>query len=301
MRILITGSSGFVGTSLHNYFNKNDQIEVTALDLRKPVALEMISDAAAIIHLAGKAHDLKKTSKDEEYFTVNTTLTKTLFDLFLKSNINDFIYFSSVKAVADAVSGVLTEEPVPNPKTPYGRSKQQAEAYLLSQELPKGKRLIIIRPCMIHGPGNKGNLNLLHKVVKIGLPYPLAAFKNLRSFLAIDNLNYVIERLITDQSIPGGIYNVADDDPLSTNEVIRIMSQLEGHKAKLWKISPQLIKMIAAVGDKLWLPLNAERLRKLTESYIVSNEKLKMALNIKQLPIKATVGLEKTIQSFSSH
>ena len=68
---------------------------------------------------------------------------------------------STVKAVADEVKGILSEDEIPNPKTHYGISKRKAEEYLLSKELPLGKRLYILRPCMIHGPGNKGNLNLL--------------------------------------------------------------------------------------------------------------------------------------------
>src|SRR5690606_9902944 len=115
------------------------------------------------------------TSADVEYFKVNRDLTVALFDQFLQSDIRDFFYFSSVKAVADTVEGPLTEDSVANPLTPYGKSKREAEKYLLAQELPIGKRLFIIRPCMIHGPGNKGNLNLLYKVVEKGLSLTLAA------------------------------------------------------------------------------------------------------------------------------
>lgn len=88
-----------------------------------------------------------------------------MFDKFLVSNIRDFS-FSSVKAVADTVDNVLDEELIAKPLTAYGRSKREAEEYILNQTLPEGKRLFIIRPCMIHGPGNKGNLNLLYNVVK---------------------------------------------------------------------------------------------------------------------------------------
>src|SRR5690606_1547157 len=115
---------------------------------------------------------------------------------FLKRDAEVFIYMSSVKAAADTVDGILTEEKQPNPKTPYGQSKRKAEEYLLNATLPEGKRVYILRPCMIHGPGNKGNLNLLYKFVQKGIPYPLAAFENRRSFLSIDNLNFVILQLL---------------------------------------------------------------------------------------------------------
>jgi nucleoside-diphosphate-sugar epimerase len=207
---------------------------------------------------------------------------------------------SSVKAAADSADGVLAEDIIPEPKTPYGQSKLKAEEYLWSQAWPRDKRVFILRPCMIHGPGNKGNLNLLYKFVQKGIPYPLAAYENKRSFLSINNLNFVIEQLLGNTSIPGGIYNLADDIPLSTNKVINIMANINGTKPKLWKIHPGMIDFLAKIGDKLHLSLNSKRLKKLTESYIVSNEKIKKVLKITQLPLSSEDGLKLTIQSFRS-
>ncbi len=295
-RIVITGATGFVGKNITIFLKRHKNLLVESLTLR-PVP-ETLLTAKAIIHLAGKAHDIKSTSNPQEYFDINTGLTARLFDLFLRSEVSDFIYFSSVKAVADSVAVILQEDVLPNPKTPYGQSKQQAETYLLNQVLPEGKRLFILRPCMIHGPSNKGNLNLLYKLVKKGVPYPLAAFNNSRSFLSISNVNYIIERLISNPAIPGGIYNLADDTPLSTNEVINIIAVAGGYKSKLWKIKPFIINSIARIGDLLHLPLNSERLKKLTENYVVSNEKIKHVLGITTLPTSSRDGLIDTIKSF---
>ena len=165
-KILLTGASGFVGQNLKKFLEKKEDLEIITLNLREVLKPESFSAATSIIHLVGKAHDLKKTNDAREYFFVNTKLTEQLFDLFLQTNSRDFIYFSSVKAVADTVAGVLQEDVIPNPQTVYGKSKQQAETYIMSKVLPEGKRVFILRPCMIHGPGNKGNLNLLYKLVK---------------------------------------------------------------------------------------------------------------------------------------
>jgi len=155
MKIIVTGASGFVGQHLINFFGKNNT-EIVSLNLRKKDWKEVFPlKADAIIHLAGKAHDSSNTSGDSEYYKVNTYLTKSLFDVFLKSDIRDFLYFSSVKAVADTVDNILTEEEKANPLTPYGKSKLKAEEYLLSKTLQSGKRLFIFRPCMIHGPDNR--------------------------------------------------------------------------------------------------------------------------------------------------
>ena len=297
MKIIITGATGFVGTNLSAYLIGN-QINVKPLSLRnsnwKP---EIDPETNAIIHLAGKAHDTKNTSEANAYFEINTKLTIELFDVFLNSAIQDFFYFSSVKAVADTVEGVLNEEARPDPKTPYGQSKLQAEQYVLSQQLPEGKRLFIIRPCMIHGPGNKGNLNLLYNIVKKGIPYPLATFENERSFLSIDNLNYLIYKILN-SNIPSGIYNFADDTFVSTNDLVKIIGAVSHKSARLVKIPKGIINVMATIGNILKLPLNTESVKKLTENYKVSNQKIKTALGIKYLPVSAQQGLEKTIKSF---
>lgn len=297
MRIIITGSTGFVGLNLIKYIEEKEIGISISLNLREDLP-KQLETADAIIHLAGKAHDLKNASNPQVYFDVNYGKTKELFDLFLQSDIKDFIYFSSVKAVADTVEGILTEDVSANPKTPYGKSKLQAEEYLLSKVLPEGKRLIILRPCMIHGPGNKGNLNLLYQVVKKGIPYPLGAFDNKRSFLSIDNLNFIIHQILINTDFPSGVYNVADDISLSTNELIKIIAEASEVRGRIWKLPTGLITGLAKVGDILHLPLNSERLKKLTESYVVSNEKVKNALGVQELPVSSKEGLMRTIRSF---
>lgn len=299
MDLIITGASGFVGKNLVPYLGKAS-FNVHPLSLRAEWKQQMPDHYDAIIHLAGKAHDTQNTSADTEYFEINTGLTKSLFDIFLESNARDFIYFSSVKATADTVTGILDEQVAPNPKTPYGQSKQEAEKYLLAQPLPEGKRVFIMRPCMIHGPGNKGNLNLLYQFVGKGIPYPLAAFENKRSFLSVENLCFVVKEILQRPDIKGGIYNLADDESLSTNEVVKTIAIALGKKPKLLSIPQGLLKGMAKIGDAIKLPLNSERLKKLTENYVVSNGKIKQALNVNTLPVSARDGLSKTIQSFRS-
>jgi nucleoside-diphosphate-sugar epimerase len=289
--IFLTGSTGFVGISFIKYF----QSEVVKVSSRSNETY--FEDAKIIVHLAGKAHDLKKTSNADEYYQVNTELTKIVFDAFLVSDAKVFITLSSVKAVADEVLGELNEEHIPNPITHYGKSKLLAEQYILSKDIPKGKRVYILRPCMIHGPGNKGNLNLLYKLVSKGIPWPLGAFENKRSFCSIDNMMFVIKELMEREDIPSGVYNVADDVPLSTNEAILILAASQNRKPRIWNISKRLIEFSAKIGNVLKLPLNEERLQKLTDSYVVSNQKIKSAIG-KPLPVSSREGLLKTFQSF---
>ena len=262
----------------------------------------------AIIHLAGKAHDTKNQSASQVYFDINTGLTQKIFDFFLESSAKKFIFFSSVKAAADSVVGdMLTEDVIPTPVGPYGESKIAAEEYILSKlrsehgelkvAMQRDKQVHILRPCMIHGPGNKGNLNLLYNVVKKGIPWPLGDFENKRSFTSIDNLCYVVEGLLT-KDVANGIYHMGDDEALSTNELIALMCEAMGKEPHIWKMNRKMMEGCAGLGTLLHLPLNTERLRKLTEDYVVSNEKIKSALGIDRMPVRAADGIMKTIRSF---
>ena len=316
MNILITGIHGFVGSNL--VVSLRREYTLYGLDIVAPekegvvrtyswedLERRGLPQVDAIIHLVGKAHDTTNQSAAQVYFDINTGLTKKVFDYFLESDARKFIFFSSVKAAADSVPGeMLTEDIVPAPVGPYGESKIAAENYILENEELRmrneefwEKRVYILRPCMIHGPGNKGNLNLLYGVVRRGIPWPLGAFENRRSFTSIDNLSYVIGGLLA-KDIPSGIYNMGDDEALSTNELIALMCEVLGRKPHIWRLNKGLMEACAAVGTWLHLPLNKERLRKLTENYVVSNAKLKRALGIERMPVRAADGVRKTIRSF---
>ncbi len=309
MNILITGIHGFVGSNLVERFSFENTIY--GLDIVSPQKEGVVRTYSwkdleqgkipkgidAIIHLAGKAHDTRNQSKAQIYFDINTGLTQKIYDYFLDSSAKKFIFFSSVKAAADKVEGdVLTENVVPSPKGPYGESKIKAEEYIKSKWSAE-KSIYILRPCMIHGPGNKGNLNLLYNVVSKGIPWPLGAFENKRSFTSIDNLCYILEGLLT-KDVVSGIYHIADDEAVSTNEIIQIICQSMGRKASIWKLNKNMMEIFAELGSVLHLPFNMERLSKLTENYIVSNVKIKEALEITYLPVKAKDGLIRTIKSF---
>ncbi len=254
MNILVTGIHGFVGSNLvvalkerHSLYGldivapeKEGVVKTFFWKDIEPASFPMrnLPEFDAIIHLAGKAHDTKNRSAAQSYFDINTGLTQKIFDFFLESSAKKFIFFSSVKAAADSVVGdMLTEDVVPAPIGPYGESKITAENYILGKlnvengELKVNpyddKQVYILRPCMIHGSGNKG-------------------------------------------------------------------------KPHIWKINRGLMEFCARLGTLLHLPLNTERLRKLTENYVVSNAKIKAALGIDRMPVRAEEGIVRTIKSFSN-
>jgi len=271
--LLVTGLSGFVGSNLKSYFEqKGYSVEGVSRGSKgcnySDLTPRLISEYEAFIHLAGKAHDTKKTLNEH-----------------------------SVKASADFVDEILTENSDPKPLTPYGKSKLLAENYIKEHQNLGKKRVYILRPCMIHGPNNKGNLNILYKFVSKGFPYPLGKYKNRRSYLSVSNLRFILYELITNPIISSGVYNLADDGTLSTNQLIRLISTKLGKKAKALAFPFWLVTVIARVGDVLRLPLNTERLEKLTENYVVSNQKIKMGIG-KELPLTVNEGIIQTIKSF---
>ena len=333
MKILITGVHGFVGSNLVEALKKEHTIY--GLDIISPAkdgvektfswdeideVLEtsgtsdqgrahgsglMVNgsplEVDAIIHLAGKAHDTKNQSAADVYFKVNTGLTQRIFDWFLaQPTCKKFVFFSTAKAAADRVEGVLTENVTPAPVGPYGESKIKAEEYILSKMedvRSKNKDVYIFRPCMIHGTGNKGNLNLLYGVVKKGIPWPLGAFENRRTFTSIENICFAVNGVLT-KDVPSGIYNMGDDEALSTNELIEEICKSLGKKAHIWKLPKGLMEGIAKLGGMLHLPLNPERLQKLTENYVSSNAKIKKALGVDRMPVDARTGMQRTLESF---
>jgi nucleoside-diphosphate-sugar epimerase len=326
MNILITGASGFVGSHLVSHFaEKGHTIDV--LDLGQPVPdcvrqsfhwdrLDQVDLDVydAVIHLAGMAHDVRGKAKEDLYMKVNYGLTKEVFTSFLEARSGasrqnakhrSFIYFSTVKALADRVEGdVLTEDAIPNPVGPYGESKLKAEQYIQgalekADDTGSPVNVYILRPSMIHGPGNKGNLNLLYQVVRRGIPWPLGAFDNKRSFTSVRNLCVLVERLAAG-GIPSGVYHVADDAPVSTNRLIELICKSLGKRPKIMHLSSRLIRGFARIGDVLHLPLNSLRLQKLTEDYVVSNRKLKEALGMDAMPYTTEDELLLTLESFKN-
>lgn len=334
MNILITGVHGFVGSNLVKALSKDHSIY--GLDIVTPQKAGVIATFSwedltlndsmlnnlaidAIIHLAGKAHDTRNKSAADVYFAVNTGLTKKIFDWYeTSSSANKFIFFSTAKAAAECVPEVLYEDVIPTPKGPYGESKIQSEGYILDflkgqgvskesmssrvpgRERPQnGKEVYIFRPCMIHGPGNKGNLNLLYGVVSKGFPWPLGAYENRRTFTSVENVCYAIKEVLM-CNVPSGIYNMGDDDALSTNELIEVICQALGKRSHIWRIPQCVMNGVAKVGGWLHLPLNPLRMQKLTENYVSSNAKIKQALGIDHFPVNARTGLIETIKCFKN-
>lgn len=314
MNFLITGIDGFVGSNLTTYLGK--QHTLYGVDMEQQERKDEtkrynwkdldknLPPIDCVIHLAGIAKDTDNDSVLDEYLRVNVGLTERIFNWFLLSEAHTFIFFSSVKAAIPFLQKGWVEEGIePNPRGPYGVSKITAEQFILSKSKEvseKGKRIYILRPAMIYGEGNKGNIKTLWKLVSKGIPWPFGAYENKRSFCSVENVCYAVEHLAISEHVDSGIYHICDDDAISTNELITLLSHSLGKSARICFLPKWMINTLAILGDILHLPFNRKVLDKLTENYMVSNEKLKRALCVDHFPVDIRDGLRKTFQSFST-
>ncbi|WP_226064007.1 NAD-dependent epimerase/dehydratase family protein [Kaistella polysaccharea] len=299
MKVVIFGSSGFVGKNLTRSLQKDFEIqELSVRENRWETKIDQ--ETEVFINLIGKAHDNKKKASEEDYYFSNIKLAQDIFEVFINSTASLLIYISSVAAIQEfSAEKPLTENDDCFPVSPYGKTKRTAEEWLQSQTVPGYKKVIILRPPMIHGPGDKGNLGLLYKIISTGLPYPLAAFKNERSFIGIENFNFYIAKIIENRHLlHSGIYHISDNEPLSTTAIVKVIKEVLEVKNSEIAVPKFLINGVATIGDFLPLPLNTKRLQKMTSSLVISNHKINQLLRMTKLPFTAEEGLRKTIKSF---
>lgn len=310
--ILITGISGFIGSNLKEYLLKKDQnINITGASRKKEKVDSLKNEIKTVcsnkdlfksnlsfesyIHLSGKVYDLKDKKNEKDYFVANYDMTKKLFDRFIEDDKSkNFVFLSTIHVLTENPEIELDESYIPQPFTPYGKSKFKAEQYI-REHCPEKKNYYILRPSMIHGPGNKGNLNLLYSLIKFGIPYPVGAYNNKRSFVSIENLCFILREIIHNNIKPG-LYHIADDEPTYTHDLVRFIADATGKKGRIWNVNPLLLRTIAKIGNTLPFFINEHRLNKLTGDFIVSNSKIKKALG-KPLPVSTKEGLNRTLSS----
>lgn len=301
VNIYITGSNGFIGKNLISYYKSNNNINLIPINRNQLLQNNYRNSSTKdiIIHLAGIAHELKKQQEDDIYYNVNTDLTKIQFEFFLNSPINKFIFISTIKAVSDYSNDEITEDTIPNPISIYGKSKLNAENFILSKVIPENKLFYILRPCMIYGPNNKGNFIILNKFIKYNFPWLLTNFINKRSYCYIENFNFIINELIFRNDIQSGIYNIADDEPISTNRLVQIIYNSNNKNPKFLSIPKFFINFFIYFTDLFGTNYTYDKLNKLTQSLFVSNYKIKQAIK-KKLPYNTIDGLTKTFKNLNN-
>ncbi|MCF6250293.1 MAG: SDR family oxidoreductase [Methylococcaceae bacterium] len=272
MKILITGATGFVGKRLCNEL-QNDNHEVYVAIRKKTESVvekiyqfeigdlsaeidwsKVLQGVEVVVHTAARVHIMNDSVVDPitEFRRVNTAATLTLARQAATSGVKRFIFISSIK-----VNGEMTKPNHPFqpddafiPVDPYALSKYEAEQGLLKVAEETRMELVIIRPPLVYGAGVRANFASMMKWIKIGIPLPLGAVRNQRSFVALDNLVSFIIHCIDHPKAANEIFLISDGEDVSTTELLRKVAKVFGQKAFLLPVPITWMRLVATLMGK---------------------------------------------------
>ena len=305
MRILITGSNGFVGSPLSDRLEQigHEIIRVQRRNKKEDFYIENIDGLIEwekflegvdlVIHCAAKAHQTDKFSDNGNYSEINTEGTKNLALQAAKKGINKFIFISTIK-----VYGEVNKDNIPyslnskeQPIDSYGKSKLNAEKALYKIAEETNMQVIIIRCPLIYGPDVRANFLTLIKIVDKSLPLPFKSIKNKRSIIYLGNLISAIEKSIDFRLKGYQVFIFADKDPVSISEIIKLIAKSLNKKARLLYVPLFLIKLFFSIIAK------DEKLKKLISDLTLDTKKSEGILNW-QPPFDTSYGIDKTISHY---
>lgn len=231
MKLLITGSNGFVGNYFINKYKGKYDIRTFSF-LKDDINSLDCSEVDVVFHLSALVHQMGGASS-EDYERVNVTQTLQLAKKAKKSGIKHFVFMSTVKVYGEETNSKYTENTVCNPEDDYGKSKLKAEQELQKLE-DENFKISIIRTPIVYGYGVKANIkNLINLVNKVPV-LPFGKIKNKRSMVYIGNLCHLVDEIITQEK--QGIFLASDDEPLSTTRLIELIAKNLHKKVYLIKI-----------------------------------------------------------------
>ena len=269
-KILVTGSSGFVGQALcvGLVAQQFDVLAAARSDIVVPGCKPLIvnnidaktewtsalADVDVVVHLAARVHVMNDTSVDPlaEFRQVNVDGTLNLARQAASAGVKRFIFISSVKVNGEHTEAgkPFTEDAVPEPQDAYGISKLEAEQGLLTIAQDTRMEVVIIRPPLIYGAGVKANFASMMRAVKRGIPLPLGAIHNQRSFVYVGNLVSMIMRCVDHPAAANQIFLVSDGHDLSTTELLCGCAEALGVKARLLPVPQKMLEIGAALLGK---------------------------------------------------
>lgn len=269
-KILVTGSSGFVGKALCknlcdrgiNYRGsvRENSLEIKGQDFITVESLDANTDwrkaldgCDTVVHLAARAHILNDKIADpiSAFRQTNTQGTLNLAEQAAESGVSRFIFLSSIGVNGAMTSGIpFSPNDVPSPHSPYAVSKLEAEIGLRQLASRYSMDVVIIRSPAIYGKNAPGNFGLIEKFIRYGIPLPFGSIDNKRSLVAIENIVSFIVECIENQSAKNELLFVSDNDDLSTLEVVELMGKLIEKNPKTIRFPIKLLRSIFAIIGK---------------------------------------------------
>lgn len=262
---LVTGASGFVGGHLATALAAAGWFTKALGGSRSPVLpaavavlpariigpdtvwADALDGVEVVFHLAGLAHG-RDGGDPAALRRVNVDGTLALADAAVQAGVRRFVFVSSVGVHGNASpEGPLREDSPLRPEAAYAESKRAAEVALRDRFRSSATELVIVRPPLVHGPGAPGNPARLLRLVRSGLPLPLASVRNRRSFVSVANLCAALLRCAEHPRAANETFLVADPAVLSTSELLRALARRCGRRARLLPCPPRLLRTAAAL------------------------------------------------------
>lgn len=239
LKILLTGSSGFLGS----YLVKNIRnIDFDFFDRKSSLIMDKNISVDGIIHCAGLAHNSHDKRLRGEYMSANVNLTKRILKILEESKA-EFLIFISTSKIYEGITDntVLTEEMVGKKLSVYAESKLLAEQIILKSTK---KKFFILRPSVIVGPNPKGNILLLEKLIKLKLPIPIPRKSSKINLTDIRNISYLINHLCDNyKKIDSGVYNINDNIRPNFNQLLEKLAITKKTRVRTIKIPNSFFKL----------------------------------------------------------
>lgn len=268
---LVTGANGFVGSALCRALSRKGHRVRGAVRNAEPVSRSgmatsdiiaigdigpgtewqaAMSDVDCVVHLVARTHVLRDTGVDTlaDYRRVNVEGTRRLAQSAARSGIKRFVFVSSIKVNGESTGDhPFTEKDTPRPEDAYGISKWEAEQAIWRIAAESGMQVVVLRPPLVYGPGVKGNLLQLLRLIARGWPLPLASIRNRRSLVFVGNLVDAIMAAASSPAAPGNTYLVNDGEDVSTPDLVRALARALNVPARLVPCPAVLLKFAARV------------------------------------------------------
>lgn len=273
MKVMVTGSTGFVGAAVVKSLTEKAGIEVLCAVRDSNLAAtnnatsalircidgeqdwtKILDRVDSIVHCAALVHVMNEQSPDPltSYRRINVDGTLRLAKQAAQLGVRRFVFISSIK-VCGEITGLgkpFTAQQTPAPIDAYGVSKWEAEQQLRAIAVETGMEVVIIRPVLVYGPGVKANFQNMIKWLHKGVPLPLGAIHNKRSLVSLDNLVDLIVTCIHHPDAANQTFLVSDGEDLSTTELLRRMARALGKHAHLLPLPARLLEAVATVLGK---------------------------------------------------